>query len=101
LHALCLPADLDRYAAALSQVPDVSAVSAPGGTYVDGRPAGPPSMDTGVKDGSAFLTVGSTAPLFSDASETQLDRLHAVTPPDGQPVQRRGLARAHAAHVTR
>ena len=34
-------------------------------------------------DGSAFLTVGSTAPLFSDASETQLDRLHAVEPPGG------------------
>ena len=30
-------------------------------------------MDTGVKDGSAFLTVGSTAPLFSDASETSAD----------------------------
>ena len=89
------PADLDRYAAALSQVPDVSAVSAPGGTYVDGRPAGPPSMDTGVKDGSAFLTVGSTAPLFSDASETQLDRLHAVTPPDGQPVQLTGVAQVN------
>ena len=86
------PADLDRYAAALSQVPDVSSVSAPGGTFVDGRPAGPPSAATGVKDGSAFLTVGSTAPLFSDASETQLDRLHAVTPPDGQPVQLTGVA---------
>ena len=40
--------------------------------------AGPPSAATGFKDGSAFLTVGSTAPLFSDASETQLDRLRAV-----------------------
>ena len=52
-------------------------------------------MDTGVKDGSAFLTVGSTAPLFSDASETQLDRLHAVTPPDGQPVQLTGVAQVN------
>jgi RND superfamily putative drug exporter len=89
------PADLDRYAAALSQVSDVSSVSAPRGTYVDGRPAGPPSMDTGFKDGSAFLTVGSTAPLFSDASETQLDRLHAVTPPDGQQVQLTGVAQVN------
>jgi uncharacterized membrane protein YdfJ with MMPL/SSD domain len=89
------PADLDRYAAALSQVPDVSSVSAPGGTYVDGRPAGPPSTATGFKDGSAFLTVGSTAPLFSDASETQLDRLHAVTPPDGQQVQLTGVAQVN------
>ncbi|HET7667527.1 MAG TPA: MMPL family transporter, partial [Mycobacterium sp.] len=86
------PAELDHYAAGLSQVPDVSSVSAPGGTFVDGRPAGPPSMSTGFKDGSAFLTVGSTAPLFSDASETQLDRLHAVPPPDGQYAQLTGVA---------
>ena len=33
-----------------------------------------------MKDGSAFLTVGSTAPLFTDASESQLDRLRAATP---------------------
>ncbi len=33
------------------------------------------------RDGSAFLTVGSTAPLFSPASDTQLDRLHAVAGP--------------------
>jgi RND superfamily putative drug exporter len=86
------PADLNRYAAALSQVPDVASVSAPGGTYVGGRNAGPPSTATGVKDGSAFLTVSSTAPLFSDASEAQLDRLHAVAPPDGQQVELTGVA---------
>ena len=62
------PAELDRYAAQLSQVPDVSSVSSPGGTFVDGAPAGPPSAATGVKDGSAFFTVGSNAPLFSPAS---------------------------------
>ena len=45
-----------------------------------------------MKDGSAFLTVGSTAPLFTDASETQLDAVHAVTPPDGKPVLVTGLA---------
>ena len=76
----------------LSQVPDVSSVSSPGGTFVDGAPAGPPSAATGIKDGSAFLTVGSTAPLFSPASETQLDRLHAVSTPAGQPVQLTGIA---------
>ena len=72
--------------------PDVSAVSAPGGTFVDGAPTGPPSAPTGFEDGSAFLTVGSTAPLFSDASEAQLDRLHAVSTPGGQPVQMTGVA---------
>jgi RND superfamily putative drug exporter len=86
------PGDLDSYAAALSQVPDVSSVSAPGGTFVAGRHVGPPSAATGLKDGSAYLTVGSTAPLFTDASETQLDRLRAVTPPDGQRVQLTGVA---------
>jgi len=29
----------------------------------------------GLKDGSAFLTVGSTKPAFTDASENQLDRM--------------------------
>jgi RND superfamily putative drug exporter len=86
------PPDLDRYAATLSQVPDVSSVSAPGGTFVDGRPTGPPSAATGFKDGSAFLTVGSTAPLFTNSSETQLNRLRAVAPPDDQQVQLTGVA---------
>ncbi len=89
------PADLDRYAAQLSEVADVSAVSAPGGTFVDGAPAGPPSASTGFEDGSAFLTVGSTAPLFSSASEAQLDRLHEVSTPGGQPVQVTGVAQVN------
>ena len=42
--------------------------------------------------GSAFLTVASTAPLFSQASDTQLDRLHAVPGPAGQSVQMAGMA---------
>jgi RND superfamily putative drug exporter len=86
------PPELDRYAAALSQAADVSSVSAPGGTFVDGKPVGPPSAATGLEDGSAFLTVGSVAPLFSDASEAQLDALRAVSPPDGRPVQLTGVA---------
>jgi RND superfamily putative drug exporter len=86
------PADLDRYASELSQVPEVSSVSSPGGTFAGGRPVGPPSAATGFKDGSAFLTVGSTAPLFTDASETQLDRLRAVHTPAGTPVQLTGVA---------
>ncbi len=86
------PAELDDYAAALSKVVDVSSVSAPGGTFVDGRPAGPPAAATGMKDGSAFLTIGSTAPLFTDASDTQLDAVHAVSTPDGKPVLVTGLA---------
>jgi RND superfamily putative drug exporter len=86
------PQELDRYAADLSRVAEVSSVSAPGGTFVGGRPIGPPSAATGFRDGSAFLTVASSAPLFSDASETQLDNLAAVSPPDGQLVQFTGVA---------
>ena len=72
------PADLARYAAELSRVPDVSAVSAPT-----------------VAQGSAFLTIGSTAPLFSDISQTQLDRLHAVPGPAGHPVELTGIAQTN------
>ena len=83
--------ELGRYAAQLSQVPDVSAVSAPGGTFVGGSLVGP-AAGTAIKDGSALFTVGSTAALFSQASETQLDRLHAVAGPGGQHVQMTGIA---------
>ena len=89
------PTDIDRYAADLSQVPDVSAVSAPTGTFVDGRRAGPPSAPTGQASGSAFLTVDSTAPLFSDSSEAQLDRLHAVPGPAGRDVAMTGTAQVN------
>ena len=37
------PADLARYAADLSRVPDVSGVTAPSGTYVAGNRIGPPA----------------------------------------------------------
>ena len=86
------PGDLSRYAADLSRVADVSAVSAPTGTFVGGNQVGPPSAATGMAQGSAFLTIASTAPLFSQASDTQLDRLHAVPGPAGQSVQMAGMA---------
>ncbi|MDT5056621.1 MAG: putative drug exporter of the superfamily [Mycobacterium sp.] len=87
--------DLQRYAAELSRVPDVSAVSAPLGTFVGGARVGPPSAPTGVSHGSAFLTVDSTAPLFSDASQIQLDRLHALPGPAGRPVDLTGIAQTN------
>jgi RND superfamily putative drug exporter len=70
----------------------VSAVTAPTGTFVAGNRVGPPAAPTGIADGSAFVTVASTAPLFSQASNTQLDRLHAVTGPAGRSVKVGGLA---------
>ena len=78
--------ELDRYGADLSRVPDVSLVSTPGGTFVNGNRVGPPSAPAGVADGSAFLSVRSTAPLYSQASKDQLDRLHAVATPAGRDV---------------
>jgi putative drug exporter of the RND superfamily len=89
------PADLDRYAAGLSRVPDVSAVSAPGGTFVGGNRVGPPAAATGLADGSAFLTVSSTAPLFSQANDTQLKRLHEVPGPAGRSVEMGGVAQVN------
>jgi uncharacterized membrane protein YdfJ with MMPL/SSD domain len=86
------PADLERYAVDISRVAGVSAVSAPTGTFVAGNRVGPPTAATGLAEGSAFLTVDTTAPLFSQASDTQLDRLHAVTGPAGRSVQIAGLA---------
>jgi len=89
------PADLDKYAADLSRVPDVSAVSAPGATFVGGNRVGPPAAATGLADGSALLTVSSTAPLFSPDNDTQLTRLHEVTGPAGRSVEMGGVAQVN------
>lgn len=89
------PADLDTYAAGLSRVPDVSAVSAPSGTFVNGNRVGPPAAAAGLADGSAFLTVNSSAPLFSTASDTQLKRLHQVPGPAGRAVEMAGVAQVN------
>jgi uncharacterized membrane protein YdfJ with MMPL/SSD domain len=88
------PADLGAYAAALSRVSDVSSVSSPGGTFAGGRLGGPPSGPAGITDGGAFMTVSTTAPLYSAASAAQLDRLHAVATPSGRPVQLTGPAQS-------
>jgi putative drug exporter of the RND superfamily len=84
--------ELGLYAADLSTVLDVSSVSSPVGTYVGAGLVGPPSARAGWKAGSAFLTVNSVAPLYSRASDTQLDRLHAVAAPGGTDVQMAGWA---------
>jgi len=77
-------AEADRYASQLSQVNAVSSVSSPAGTFVAGARVGPPSAPTGVSDGSEFLTVTSSAPMYSEASQTQLDGLAAVPGPAGR-----------------
>ena len=84
--------EIQHYATDLSRVPDVSAVSTPTATYVAGAAVGRQSAPAGQTRGSAFLTVDSTAPLFSNRSEIQLDRLHAVPTPGGKEVDFTGTA---------
>ena len=78
------PEVLSGYAADLSRVSDVLGVSTPAGTFVAGELAGPPSAPTGVTEGSVFLTVQSSAPLFTDASNEQLG--HCMPCRDRRPV---------------
>jgi RND superfamily putative drug exporter len=87
--------NIDRYAADLSRVVNVSAVSAPTGTFVDGNRVGPPAAPAGQIPGSAFLTIDSSAPVFSDQSEAQLDLLHAVPGPAGKHVDMTGAAQTN------
>jgi RND superfamily putative drug exporter len=89
------PADVDRYAAELSRVPDVDSVSAPSGTFVGGDVVGPPVAATGESSGSTLLTVGTSLPLFSERSETQLGRMHAVPAPGDRTVEFGGLAQTN------
>jgi putative drug exporter of the RND superfamily len=90
-----MPAEFGRYASELSRVPEVSSASAPAGTFVGGARVGPPSSATVANETSAFLTVTSRAPLFTQASKTQLDRLHAVPGPGGLPVLLTGTAQTN------
>ncbi|WP_328360415.1 MMPL family transporter [Mycobacterium sp. NBC_00419] len=87
--------EVSRYAADLSRVPDVVSVSSPTGAFVDGQLAGPPTAATGQASGSTLLTVDSKAPLFSEASEHQLDMLHAVAAPGGRGVEFTGIAQTN------
>ncbi len=87
--------DVEQYAARLSMVADVGPVSAPTGTFAGGTKVGPPVAPAGISDGSAFLTVSSSAPLFSPASDEQLDRLHEVPTPGDRAVEFTGMAQVN------
>jgi putative drug exporter of the RND superfamily len=87
--------DIEQYAARLSTVADVGSVSAPTGAFVAGTKVGPPAAAAAVADGSAFLTVSTGAPLFSAASETQLDRLREVATPGDSTVAFTGIAQVN------
>jgi putative drug exporter of the RND superfamily len=76
-------ADIAGYAAALSKVSGVVAVATPGGSYVQGRLAGPPLSGTGAKDGSLWLSVTVPGSSLSPQHRTEIDQLHAVAVPTG------------------
>lgn len=67
--------ELDRFVAELAAAPEVSGVAPP----VE-------------RDGSLFIRVSSSAPLFSEGSASQLDRLHAIRGPDDRQVLLGGVA---------
>lgn len=71
-------ADIEGYRARLSEVPDVAAVSSPT-----------------IAGDSGFLTVSSTAPLFSESSEAQLNRLHETAGPAGREILLTGTAQTN------
>ncbi|MBO0880817.1 MAG: MMPL family transporter [Mycobacterium sp.] len=89
-------ADFGRYAARLSMVPDVTWVSSPVGTFARGQQTGPQTGAAAVADGTAYLSIASSAPLFSQQSRTQLDALHAVPRPNDVPVQLAGAAQINS-----
>jgi putative drug exporter of the RND superfamily len=87
--------ELDDYARRLSLVGDVAAVSSPTGTFVAGAYQASLSAPAAMEAGSAYLTVDSTAPLYTQASEVQLARLHAIAPPQQHPIQITGMAQTN------
>ena len=85
-------AEMSRFARDLSATYYVTSVSAPTGTFVSGALRGPPSAPTGVADGSAFLTVTSTAPVVTDETPSPLDWMRSVVGPNGRPFLIGGIA---------
>ena len=74
-------ADISDYATALSNVPGVEAVAAPGGSYIRGDNVGPPMSATAVKDGSVWLTVSVPGSSLESYYRTAIDQLRAVPVP--------------------
>jgi RND superfamily putative drug exporter len=92
--------DWQDYAVAVSQIADVTAVSAPTGTYAQGRQVGPVTTGAEIRDGSAYLTVSGTAPLFSEAAENQLTSLRELGGPGGRSVLITGASAANSDSVS-
>ncbi|WP_051721572.1 MULTISPECIES: MMPL family transporter [Actinomycetes] len=71
---------MSRYGQDLSQVADVTAVTTPVGTFVDGQRVGNGGNDM-TADNAAYLTVSSTVDPFSERGQDQLDALREVPAP--------------------
>ena len=94
------PSDLESYASKISStVPEVTAVTAPTGTFVGGLRTTAPTTSSGFAGGKAYLTVASTTPLYSEASYRQLDALRAVPTPGDRPVQLTGMSQINSDSV--
>jgi RND superfamily putative drug exporter len=84
--------ELSRFARDLSATRHVTSVSAPTGTFSGGALRGPPSAPTGIVDGSAYLTVTSSAPTVTDEKPSPLDWIHSVIGPNDRPFLVGGIA---------
>lgn len=71
---------MSRYGQDLSRVADVTAVTTPVGTFVDGQRVGNGGDDM-TADNAAYLTVSSTVDPFSERGQDQLDALREVPAP--------------------
>jgi RND superfamily putative drug exporter len=78
--------DVERYASQLSTIPNVSSVTSPGSTFVDGRRVGGPAADSSIRDGAALLTFTIGVDPFSDAAAEALATVHRVPAPRNSPV---------------
>ena len=72
---------ISDYATALSKVDNVNVVSAPTGTFDNGRQVGPPVGLTGRSGSIAYLTLGTDVFPMSTDGEKNLSALHAVPAP--------------------
>ena len=103
LSAILIPApddaELDRYASAISAVPNVKSVSAPNGLYMSGNPSGPPVAATGRAGGAALLTIDTRVIPGATDADDQLAALRATPPPAGSRLLLSGLAQIQRDNV--
>ncbi len=73
--------DVADYASALSNVPGVEVVAAPGGSYVRGQVVGPPTLPTAVKNGSLWMSASIPGSSLDTRQRAAVDQLRSVPVP--------------------